>query len=102
MCAWTSDGFNEMQRKSYPGSEHTTRVSADRGAAHLLQLLNDVGSCGLRTAADCRHSSALQQLAQSMMQAHDIMDKKHTRMGHVTSVATQMAYRHRFAKASHG
>ncbi len=65
MCAWTSDGFIGQQRKSYPGSEHTACVGADRGAAHLLQLLNDVGSGGLCTAADCCHSSALQQVAQS-------------------------------------
>lgn len=40
--------------------QHSACIAADRVAAHLLQLLDDVSSCRLRTAADCCNSSCLQ------------------------------------------
>ena len=42
------------------GPQHSTRIGANRVAAHLLQLLDDTGSRCLSTAADCRHDSCLQ------------------------------------------
>ena len=41
------------------GPQNPASIGADRVATHLLQLLDDVGSRCLRTAADCRNSGSL-------------------------------------------
>lgn len=74
-CQWQ----DSKTQRTYPGPQHSACAGADRISAHLLQLLPDIGGCGLRTTAHSDKSDTLQRTADVMpacvMQVHNLRPK---------------------------